>query len=667
MKLFIRTLFFAFLMPALAQTASAQSITELPDDVNIFDDFGEILPSDFSAPASHDSAYEYLLKESSIRFERRPTGITAVIDHLVRIRILEDDPIRVAEASLVGIPYYFRDNIEQVSNLEGITHQPGGEQVQFNADSIRTADLNSRYKIIEFEMPQAQEGSILEYKYTLERRYIEELPDFFFSHRVPTREAVLWLQNPQYLRYTAVKQNVDFEIGYEEIRVDTSSIPLVFTYRRPEPVLIQKWSAQNVPAVDASSYISSIDDIRARIRFQISEFGLPRQPLENSWEFVAAQIRRNQSPFEVVAASDSLRKLGKQIAESFSSKKAALDSIFHHVDSRVQFNEVNTAFAGDSLLHVLSGVPANRAEINLVLLTMLRGAGIDAHPLYLSGREFGRIDRAFPSLFQFNRLLVYSEEGGQPLFMDAAFAHSLPNLIPVDSYNLQGMVLSEEAFEWVGIAPDRSVFNLSIDVDADLRDDGTLVGTLRAKSAGYPSRRIRSELDAGMPEPEILERIFFDIYPETELSGSHIEVSPENRNQIMVEAQFTIPDYAVTFTEGIEFRPMAVGYLYRNPFESTERRVPITLDAPEMLEIDYEVSLPEGFRIETRNQQRETSLPGAALRETYETEGNTIRYSFDIDISRKEFPTDVYGQLRRIYERWVVLSNETWFIENGSS
>jgi hypothetical protein len=316
---------------------------------------------------------------------------------------------------------------------------------------------------------------------------------------------------------------------------------------------------------------------------------------------------------------------------------------------------------------VLSGEPANRAEINLVLLTMLRGAGIDAHPLYLSGREFGRIDRAFPSLFQFNRLLVFSEEGGEPLFMDAAFSHSLPNLIPVDSYNLQGMVLMEESFEWVSIAPDRSVFDLSIHVDADLRDDGTLEGLLRAETAGYPSRRIRSELDAGRPETEILERIFFDIYPETELSSSRIEVSSENRDQIRVETEFTIPGYAVTFTEGIEFRPMAVGYLYRNPFESTERRVPITLDAPEMLEIDYEVRLPDGFRIGARNQQRETSLAGAALREMYETEGNTIRYSFDIDISRKEFPTDVYGQLRRIYERWVVLSNETWFIENRNS
>ena len=30
--------------------------------------------------------------------------------------------------------------------------------------------------------------------------------------------------------------------------------------------------------------------------FLISEFGIPRQPLDNSWELVAAQIRRNPDP-----------------------------------------------------------------------------------------------------------------------------------------------------------------------------------------------------------------------------------------------------------------------------------------------------------------------------------------------------------------------------------
>jgi hypothetical protein len=60
-------------------------------------------------------------------------------------------------------------------------------------------------------------------------------------------------------------------------------------------------------------------------------------------------------------------------------------------------------------------------------------------------------------------------------------------------------------------------------------------------------------------------------------------------------------------------------------------------------------------------------LSGALLSEQYQTNGNRIDYSFRIDISRKEFSADQYPELRRIYERWVELSNSNWLIEKQNS
>ena len=569
-----------------------------------------------------------------------------------------------AEAGLIGIPFYFKDGIETISNLEAITHQPDGSQVRFDVETTRTVDLNSRYKIIEFEMPEVQQGSIIEYKYTLERRYIEELPNFYLAHRVPTQEAKLYFRNSDFIRYDAVPLHVeDFELQYEEHRVDTSNVPLLFTLPRPDPVYIQEWEAEDIPAVDVSSYISSIDDIRAQIKFQISEFGIPRQPLENSWEFVAAQLLRNRNPYEKIEPYDTLEQMGGEIASSLNSLTTAQDSIYQVVNSSAQFNGVNSVFADGSLTHVLEGEPASQAEINLVLLSMLRGAGIDAKPMLLSGREFGQINKSFPSVFQFNRLLVISEIDGKQYFMDASFPVSLPNLIPIESFNSQGMALTQESYEWIDILPEQSLFDLDIDIEASLSTNGTLSGTLTAQTRGYPSQNIREELESGTPVPEIIKQTFFEVYSDAEMSSGSLEINPQNRNVVDVVTDFKIPNYAASFRDGIEFRPMIVGYLFRNPFESTQRRVPITLDAPEKLSIHYTVDLPDGFVVDEMGETHATSLQGAALREEYISEGNTVEYSFDIDISRKEFPADVYSQLRRIYERWVFLSNETWFIE----
>ncbi|MEX0905694.1 MAG: transglutaminase domain-containing protein [Balneolaceae bacterium] len=636
----------------------------LLDEARILEKFGRVSGEILNQPASHSYPYEYLLNEASVRFEERGRGIVAVIDHIIRIKIYTDDPLEKAEAARVGIPYYFADNIENVINLEGITYAPDGSQTALDAEEVRTMDLNSRYKILEFDMPETEAGAVLEYKYTLERRYIEELPDFYFAHQVPTKEARFYLNNEIFLRYDIITQNVDFEISYNEERVDTSNVPLVFTYQRPEPVYVQKWSAADVPAVEASTYISSIDDIRGKLKFQVSEFGLPRQPLENSWDYVAAQILRTANPYQVLQELTGLKQTGRNIAQQKTNLIAAQDSIYRFVNANMQFNEASAVFAEDGFEHVLEGEPANQAEINMVLLALLRGAGIDAKPLYISGRDYGSINRSFPSLYQFNKMLVYSEIGEREYFMDASFAHSLPGLIPVESYNQQGMILSEEDYSWVEITPDRSVFHLDIVLQANLTEAGNLTGKIEAETQGYPSQQVRENLSRGDSANEIIKKTFYEVYPEAEINAGSVEIE-EGGDGIKLSAQFNIPEYAVTFTEGMEFRPMVVGYLFSNPFESTQRRVPITLDAPEMLTIQYIIELPDGFLIEEAGESRSTRLPGAELTETYSAGQNKMNYSFDIRISRKEFPASVYSDLRRIYERWVSLSNDSWYIRNS--
>lgn len=642
----------------------AQDEGQVLEDLQIFEDFGAVPDSLFLLESGYSYPYEVLNKKATIQILELNRGITAVIDHLVRIRVYSDDPLEITEASLVGIPFYFADGIEQITNLEGITHHMDGGESRLDTENIRTVDLNSRYKVLEFEMPDTGPGDIIEYKYTLERRYIEELPDFYFGHRVPTRNVELYFKNSDFIRYNAVPQNNDFEIRYQEHRVDTSSVPFVFTYTRPNPVYVQTWKADDVPAVDASSFISSIDDIRAKIKFQISEFGLPRQPLENSWEFVAAQIFRNDNPYEAIENAPDLVQAGHDMAQNAELDITLQDSIFRRINSSVQFNGQTAIFADGSLDSVLEGVPSSQAEINLALLAMLRGAGINAYPIYLSGRDFGRINMEFPSLFQFNSMLVMSEIEGERYFMDASFPHSLPNLIPVKLYSERGMVLTDSTHYWQEISPDKSTFSFDIRMDAALQNDGSLTGILTAETFGYPSQQIRQKLSNGIDARTITADTFFDVYPEVIFQQLTVKVDSSNRDRVQFEAEFSIEDYAVTFSEGIEFRPMAVGYLFDNPFEATERRVPITLDASEKLSINYTIELPDGYSTDLSGETRSTSLAGASLFEEYLAQDDKIEYSFDINITRKEFPAEDYSQLRRIYERWVELSNETWFIDN---
>lgn len=651
---------------ALGATSIAQQGDRQIDVRDLFADFGNLPAHYLDLEPDHDFPYEYLSKKSSVRFIEDSGGLKAIIDHLVRIKIYSDDPLEIADAALVGIPIYEADEMEQVHNLAGVTYLPDGSTHQLQDESVSRSELNTRYNILEFEMPAAQQGAVLEYRYSIHRRYIEELPDFYFAHQVPVREASLTLQNERFLRYESVIQHADFEVDYIREEIDTSKVPLVFSYSRPEPILVEKWEAENIPPVDHTTYVSSVDDIRGKMKFMISEFGIPRQPLENSWELVAAQIRRNAAPETLLAEQTDIHEKGKEIADHFDNAELAQDSIFQYVNETVQYNELNAVFAEDGLDHVLVPEPANQAEINMTLLAMLRGAGIESYPLYISGRDFGQINRSFPSVYQFNRMLVHSFMNGEGYVMDASFRFSEPGLIPIESFNEQGFLLKENSYEWIDIKPEKSVFDLSIFLDLQLSEEGDLSGTLTANTKGYPTQQILSELHAGRTENEVAAAMFLEMYSEAEIAHSNIKIREGLSRDAAVEISFRIENYAVSFSDGIEFRPMVVGYLFRNPFESTQRRVPITLDAPEKLMINYQLTLPDGYGIDDTGETMQTRLSGAELNEHYAIMDDNLRYSFEIDITRKEFPAEMYSQLRRIYERWVELSSSTWFIERQS-
>lgn len=662
-----RTLCFSLFFLAIlwsALPAGARQVGASPYAEQLFETFGDYPSRDFDYEPDHNYPYEFLDRHSLIRFSEDESGIRAIINHIVRIKFFSADPEEIAGAELVSIPYYQADNMERIRNLRGVVHHPDGNRYEIREEDVSRSQVNSRYNVLEFELPDLEDGVVVEYTYTVERRYIEELPDFYFSHRVPTGKASVTLQNERFLRYEAVTENTNFDVEYERDEVDTSSVPRVFSYRRPEPLLVERWSAEQIPAVEEGEYVSALDDLRGKVRFIISEFGIPRQPLENSWEVVAAQIRRNANPEEVVAQHEELFEIGRQIRNERSGNESTQDSIYAFVNQTAVYNDMNAVFAEEGLGHVLNGEPANQAEINMVLLTMLRGAGIEAYPLYISGRDFGKINRRFPSIYQFNRMLVHTRINGSDTVMDASFAYSEPDLIPIESYNEQGFVLREESYEWVDITPEKSVFDLTLFVNAVLSEAGHLSGTIRANTTGYPARRILSETGSGRTDEEVAASTLLDRYDTEVAKRADIRVEGEDQRRVIVELDFEIENYAVSFADGLEYRPMVVGYLFQNPFESTTRRVPITLDAPEKLMINYNITLPDGFGMEENEGQRQIRLSGAELNEQYRLAGQNLLYSFQVDISRKEFPPDLYSQLRRMYERWVDLSNDTWLIED---
>lgn len=603
--------------------------------------------------------FVYTLKEANIRFENDDRSIVAVLDYYVRVKVFDAS---VQQASVVAIPYYFERGIEEIRDIKAITHSPEGSKTKLAENDVRTININSRYNVKEFTMPNVQDGSVLEYSYQIRRRYIEELPDFFLTHQVPTAVAEINITYPHYLRYDVIPVDYSGNLKHQTQEIDTSTVQKIFTIPQPDPIVKETWTARDIPPVTEEAYISSIDDYRGKLKFKLSEFGNPRQMLENSWDFVVAELRRNQNLLQKIADNKQAYALGADIANQLNNKASAQDSIFRYLNERVNYNESRTPFSNMTDAEVLAGELADQAGINQTLTAMLRGAGIEAYPLLISTREFGQIDRSFPSFFQFNGQLVYSEISGQSYFMDASFAHSQPNLIPITTYNENGLMLKEDSYEWTEIKPAKSKFDISITINGELDREGNLSGSISSKSLGYPAQVIRQKYSNGERANSIISEAVFDGYSSGKLDSPELGNVGSYEQPIIMNTKFLLEDYATSFSNGLEFRPMVVGFLMSNPFNNGSRDLPVTLDAPEKLDLVYNIKIPDGFTFDEGAENRSVQLPGASFTESYDTDGKTLRYEFYIDISKKRFEPEMYPQLLDLYERWVTLSNGKWLI-----
>lgn len=628
---------------------STVELGEIPDSLLSMEEY----------PADPDAPFFYAFNGLDIFFEEENESIIAVMRYHVRIKVFDEEN---KEASLVGISYYFEDDIERISNIRGVTVQPDGERVSLDPDRIRTINANSRYNIKEFEMPEVREGSVIDYTYEIRRRYIEELPSFDLAHQVPTAVSQASLLLPPYLRYQVIAEHTDLEPERYEERIDTSSAPKVFSIPRPAPMMRQHWTVKDVPAVEEELYISSINDYRPRLNFLMSEFGNPRQELINSWEYIAGHLRRIQNPWKQIDTATRADSLGREIANHFESPEQRQDSIFAHLNKRMNFDGQRGAFGEFDEDFVLDGNASNQPAINQVLVAMLQGAGIEAAPVFTSTRSFGEINTSIPSYFQFNSMLVYSQIDGRSFLMDASFPESQPGLIDTEAYTDSGMVYQKNDYEWIALDPAKSFYSISVEVDGRLSSRGDLSGSVYAEHEGYSAQVVREKMAEGEGASQAVEEILFDGQSGLQLENAVVEQTENYRQPVILRADFTLEEYAISYQDGLDFRPMIVGDLSSNPFEETDRKLPVTLNAPERLKLDYQIEVPPDYSQDEQDQGNVLELPGARLEENYRSGGTLLSYNFDIDIRCKHFEVQDYPRLRELYERWVEISRGNWTI-----
>ena len=427
--------------------------------------FGSPSKSDFEyslCPIDSGADAYFIFDYANIHFDySTDRGWTWQMDKHTKIRIVNDNGKKLANFI---IAYHKKaSGRESVHSIKGYTYNIVDGKVQktkLSEDQIFTVDITDFNKQKQIVMPKVKAGSVIEISYTMDSDMWAIIPNWEFQKNIPVMRSELFIGLPEYFRYKMLIK------GYEPLSVnenlkDTSSATFkwsVFYVQKTQlikyVVNISHLVAENVPALKKEPFINTIENYRSGIEFEVDFIDYPGQTdriFTASWEEIAENLL-NLEKFKLkLKHTGFARSIIKNIVRKYPNPTDRMTAIYDIVKTQVKWDGSYDVLSPYSLRDVFNKKNGGAMDINFILISLLRTAGIQAYPVVLSTRENGVILPKFPSVKKLNYIIGMAIIDGKQILLDATDPYRPAGVLPVRCINGKGIVVDRDLHTWVDL------------------------------------------------------------------------------------------------------------------------------------------------------------------------------------------------------------------------
>ena len=544
--------------------------------------------------------------------------------------------------------YKGRYDEENVSKIKALTYNlVNGEIVEdkLDKDQIFKTEASYNYNRVTFTMPNVQEGSVIEFKYKISSPYIWNIDEFQFQYDIPVKKMVAELRTPKGFRFNQTPK------GYLNVFPQTSKRN---DNRIGMDVIVNTYTMNQVPAMKEENYVDNIDNYRSGVMFELVSIDLPGyfKSFAKTWSDVAKTIG-NSDDYEnqldkTRSFDDELDALLAQHPDQVSKMKA----IFKYVKDNVTWNGMDGKYFFYGLKKTLKEKKGNAADMNLLVVAMLRYAGINSHPVVISTKD--NTIPFFPTVERLNHVLAYAVIDEKPYFLDATEEFSDINVLPVKDYNWQGILINNHDMVWKQIniiAPPKS--NRMCSVRVQLQEDGSCEGTFNSRLDKHSALKFRKTVkDIDMEE--------YLTALENQYHG--IEISDHKLENVKGYEGFVSESFTFYDEEGSEeidgklyVNPMAFLSLDENPFKLEKRNYPVDFGYPFKNTFMLNIEIPEGYQVSEIPKPLIMKLPEnmGTFKYTIQNKQGALGVLVNFEINRAVIPVTVYPMLREFYKQAI--------------
>lgn len=573
----------------------------------------------------------------------------------IRIQILNEDGFSWADLSVPLL--HFNGARESMSGFRGHVHNLDGNQVR--STRIRSRDgmterTSDNLRTIKFSFPDIQPGSIIEYRYTIRSPFLYNLPTWQFQYGVPVEYSEYNLQLPEFYNYQFYMQGYEsLDVAEQEVSSLTSVSASATSY---------KWVMTDVPAMRREPFTSNIRNYLSMIRFELSSImfpGRPPTPYTTSWFDIDRRLREDEDFGGFLAGSRQLRREMESLDIGTGSEMERITAALNYIHDNIRWNGRRGFYTSGSPRSVLREGAGNSADVNLMLVTLLRELELDANPVISSTRDNGIILRTFPTMSRLNYVLAAVKlDNDELILLDATDRFLPPGMIPRRALNGEGRLISEEGATWVALETG-FVSHEKIDYHFTIAPNGEVTGTSRAELSDYAAYAVRHNLESKGSLDEYIESLQKDA-PGKEIISLTIHHEEELDQPIIKEMELALSDIFTYAGDMILFTPMLFEAMEENPLRIEERKYPVDYGVPFREDTTMVFDIPEGFEIDFLPEPAQVNL-GNQAGFSYSislNEDNQIVVHYHFEIGKSMFLPSDYQALQELYGTMVEKQNE---------
>jgi transglutaminase-like putative cysteine protease len=648
--------------------------------------FGRVSPEDFKTTRYEldTSAGAAIIADiGSSAFESGNEWFIQVFKHYKRVHILKKSGYDEANVSI----YLYMDGTdeERVTNLKAVTYNlENGKVVETKLESkaVFTDKLDKHNIVKKFTLPAVKEGSIIEYSYTINSEFPYRLrPWAFQDGNFPVLWSEYEISLPEYYEYIFLSQ------GYNPFHIkDSENSRQTFNFRMTAPgaygggsqrseavsvtpgITRHRWVVKDVAPLKEENFVTTLGNHINYIEFQLSALRFPDSPVRpvmSTWAKMTEDLLKDdQYGGQLAKSNNFFSDKVEELTKGTTNLKDKAVNIYNWVRDNFTCTDYSAFYAEQTLKATFTKKSGSVAEVNLLLVAMLRHAGLDATPVLLSSRSHGKVYPLYPIRSKFNYTIVNLKIDDQEYNMDATRPFLGFGKLHTSSYNGHARKINEEAtamsFEADSLK-EQSVTGIFIAGN----NKGQLTGHFQQQATYFESYELRSKVKE-KGEEAYFKDLAKGFMSDIDLKNGKLDHLQDYTKPVIVDYDFTLNES----DEGgmIYLNPMLSQALKANPFKSAERKYPVEM--PYVPDVNYTLSmqLPEGYTVE--------DMPKSTIVNYNDGEGvfqyiigkqdNMLQFRCRVKLGRAQYAPEEYEHLRSFFDMIVKKQAEQIVIKKKS-